>query len=156
MTRLTHKEYFFRVVEAVALRSTCDRGRSGAVLVKENRIIATGYVGSPPGMPHCDEIGHNIQDGSCVNTIHAEWNALLQIVRHGGPSTVGAEMYCTMCPCFNCASAIVSAGIVAVHAIWDYHKSARSKQLFIDAGVNCTLEHGGCVPYGMDHAHQLP
>jgi dCMP deaminase len=64
MTRLTHQEYFFKVVEAVALRSTCDRGRSGAVLVKENRIIATGYVGSPPGMPHCYDQGHILVDDS--------------------------------------------------------------------------------------------
>jgi dCMP deaminase len=84
--------------------------------------------------------------------VHAEWNALLQIVRYGGPTTIGAEMYCTMLPCWNCASAIVSAGIVAVHAIWDYQKSARSKELFDQAHVIYTLEHDEVLRYAMDDA----
>src|SRR5487761_582994 len=84
MPRPTWDEYFIELTRTVASRSTCDRGRSGCVIVKEKHILCTGYVGSPPGMPHCDEVGHLLrkvidEDGQvrqhCVRTIHAEQNA---------------------------------------------------------------------------------
>ena len=85
-------EYFIDVVKAVAKRGTCNRGRTGCVIVKDNQILATGYVGSPIGQPHCDDAGHLIErtkhlDGverdHCVRTIHAEVNAIIQAAKHG-------------------------------------------------------------------------
>ena len=83
-------DYFLGLVDQVASRATCDRGRSGCVVVRDKRIICTGYVGSPPGLPHCDEDGHLLkqvvnEDGTtrqhCVRTIHAEQNAICQAAR---------------------------------------------------------------------------
>ena len=85
-------EYFMEVCRAIAKRATCDRGKSGCVIAKENQILATGYVGSPSGLPHCDEAGHELKkvlhdDGSvsmhCVRTVHAEQNAICQAARRG-------------------------------------------------------------------------
>jgi dCMP deaminase len=159
LKRLSREQYYRAVLDAVALRGSCNRGRSGAVLVKRGRIIATGYVGSPSGTKHCDDVGHELEvtytedkdSGSpsyhtglrsehCIRTTHAEMNAILQASRYG-PSIEGSELYCTMFPCYSCAKAIVNAGIAQVHATWDYQKSARSKSLFDEVGITWTLEH---------------
>src|SRR3989344_5606732 len=86
-TRPSWDQYFLNIMREVGKRSTCDRGKVGAVMTKENRIVATGYAGSPKGMPHCDEVGHlmkksfdengNIKE-NCVRTTHAEQNAITQ------------------------------------------------------------------------------
>ena len=83
-------EYFLGIVREVATRATCDRGKSGCVIVRDRRILATGYVGAPSGLPHCDEAGHMLRDviapdGSvskhCIRTIHAEQNAIWHIFK---------------------------------------------------------------------------
>src|SRR5690349_1035987 len=74
--RPTWDEYFLDIAFSVAERSTCDRAHVGAVLVRDRRILATGYNGSPAGLPHCDEVGHLLIDGHCVRTLHAEQNAI--------------------------------------------------------------------------------
>jgi dCMP deaminase len=94
----------------VAKRSTCDRARVGAVIVKDKRILTTGYNGSPAGLPHCDEIGHLIVDGHCVRTLHAEQNAIIQAALHG-VSVAGGTIYVTHQPCITCAKMIINAGI---------------------------------------------
>ncbi len=85
-------EYFMEITQSVAKRATCDRGRSGCVIVKGKQILVSGYVGSPKGMPHCDEVGHQMktmrhEDGSetkhCVRTTHAEQNAIAQAAKLG-------------------------------------------------------------------------
>src|SRR5690606_3688984 len=90
--RPTWDEYFIQMIDHIASRATCDRGRSGSVIVKDHRVLATGYVGSPSGIAHCDEVGHLMkkvidEDGTtrnhCVRTIHAEQNAIAQAARHG-------------------------------------------------------------------------
>jgi len=106
-------EYFMRIASEVAQRSTCDRAQVGAVVVKDKRILTTGYNGSPRGLPHCSEAGHLMVDGHCVRTIHAEQNALLQGALHG-VALAGGTVYVTHQPCLNCAKMIINAGIVRV------------------------------------------
>ncbi len=94
-----------------ASRATCDRLHNGAILVKEKRIVSTGYNGSPPGLDHCDEVGHLLEDGHCVRTIHSEHNALLQAAVIGGASTQGSTLYTLYSPCIHCCKYIVAAGV---------------------------------------------
>lgn len=159
--RLTLQEYFFKVLDAVRERATCNRGKSGCIIVKSNRIVATGYVGAPTGAPHCDEVGHefelhmltSITDTNmkvdqdffervarphCIRSVHAELNAILQAARYGPPID-GADLYCTMFPCYNCAKAIINAGIKNVYAAHEHRTSERSKKLFDCAGVKWSV-----------------
>jgi dCMP deaminase len=92
-------------------RSTCDRKNVGAVIVRDRMILSTGYNGSIRGMPHCDEVGHLLEGGHCVATIHAEANAILQAARNG-VRIDGATLYTTASPCWNCFKLVANAGIV--------------------------------------------
>jgi dCMP deaminase len=149
MIRVISKDdYYFEVVQAVAKRATCDRGRSGAILVLNGRIIATGYVGSPSGTPHCDDVGHEwieyfdetgSMTRSCIRTTHAEINALAQCAKNGPPCQ-RSILYSTMFPCYSCAKALVNAGIIEVHALYDYQGSKLSKTLFDVVGMSWTIE----------------
>ena len=103
-------EYFMQIAFTVAQRSTCDRAHVGCVLVRERRILTTGYNGAPAGLPHCDEVGHLLIDGHCVRTLHAEQNAIIQGAVHG-VSISGATAYVTHQPCLTCAKMLVNAGI---------------------------------------------
>lgn len=143
MPRPSWDEYFMQLVNSVASRSTCDRGRSGCVIVKDKRILCTGYVGSPLGMPHCDDVGHQLrkvidEDGNikqhCVRTVHAEQNALIQAARFG-ISLEGAMLYCTMEPCRSCTMSIVGAGIKRVVCEKKYHSAEDTRQIFARCGV---------------------
>jgi dCMP deaminase len=107
-------DYFMSIARIVATRSTCDRLEAGAVLVKNNRIISTGYNGSPPGLPHCDEAGHLMEEGHCVRTIHGEHNAILQAATIPGASTEGSTMYTKYTFCIHCAKYIIAAGVKKV------------------------------------------
>jgi len=141
--RPTWDEYFIEVMEAIAKRATCDRGRSGCVIAKDNRLLVTGYVGSPIGLPHCDEVGHLMKkvihedehiSSHCVRTIHAEMNAILQAARNG-IAIEGATLYCRMTPCRNCGMSIINAGIKRVVAQKHYHAGDESIEMFKQAGV---------------------
>jgi dCMP deaminase len=137
-------EYWLGILDKVAERGTCDRGRSGAILVDgDQQIIATGYVGAPRGLPHCGEAGHLIrqvtyEDGSvhnsCVRTAHAERNAIIQAARRG-VKVSGAVLYCTMEPCVGCATDIINVGIRRVIAKHGYHGAGLTRQWFKEAGV---------------------
>lgn len=140
-------EYFISIAELVGSRATCSRGRSGCVIVRDKRILVTGYVGSPAGLPHCDEIGHEMHkvvhdDGSesehCVRTAHAEQNAIAQAAKLG-VSVDGATLYCHMVPCYTCAKLIINAGIKKVVALKDYHAGKRSKEIFEQSGLKLHL-----------------
>ncbi len=111
--RASWTHYFSAMSELIATRSTCPRRAVGAVLVREHRVIATGYNGAPAGQPHCLDAGCLIENNHCVRTIHAEMNALLQCARYG-IATEGVDLYCTDFPCRHCARALVQAGIVRV------------------------------------------
>lgn len=106
-------DYFMGITFQVAKRSTCDRARVGATIVKDRRILTTGYNGAPAGLPHCDEIGHLMIDNHCVRTLHAEQNAIIQAALHG-VSVAGGTIYVTHQPCLTCAKMIINAGIIRV------------------------------------------
>jgi dCMP deaminase len=108
--RASWHQYFMRIAQEVAGRATCDRLRVGAVIVRDNRILTTGYNGSLPDTPHCDEVGHLMKDGHCVRTVHAEANAVLQAARFGIPLE-GATCYCTFKPCLSCLKILLGAGV---------------------------------------------
>ena len=108
MERTIWDTYFLDIADMVAARSTCDRLRVGCVLVKDRRIVATGYNGSIKGHPHCDEVGHLLNEqGRCIRTIHAEQNALL----HAKEDLDGATAYVTHEPCETCTKLLNQAGI---------------------------------------------
>lgn len=103
-----------------ATRSTCDRKHVGCVLVKEKRIISTGYNGAMSGRPHCDEVGHLLLNNSCVRTSHAEENAIVSAAKSG--STVeGSTCYVTASPCWKCFRMLAQSGVVEI--IFDEFKA---------------------------------
>lgn len=135
--------YFLEITKTIATRATCDRGRNGCVVVKNKRILTTGYVGSPGGTKHCDEIGHLMrevinEDGTrskhCVRTTHAEQNAIVQAARYGIPIE-GSTLYCKMEPCHVCAKLIINAGIRRVVCEKRYHAAQLTRKLFKEAGI---------------------
>ncbi|MCL2706537.1 MAG: cytidine/deoxycytidylate deaminase family protein [Spirochaetaceae bacterium] len=136
-------DYFLEAADAISKRATCDRGRSGCIIAKDKRILVTGYVGSPSGLPHCDEVGHKFkktihEDGSvtqhCVRTVHAEQNAICQAAKFGIPIE-GATIYCRMTPCITCAMLIINCGIVRVVCEKRYQTATDSELLFKEAGI---------------------
>lgn len=144
-----------KIVEIVGSRGTCDRGRSGCVITKDKRIISTGYVGSPVGLPHCDEVGHEMhtvinEDGNqsrhCIRTSHAEQNAIAQAARFG-TALEGATIYVRMTPCYVCAKMIINAGIKRVVCQNDYHAGGKSKEIFAAAGIQYNLLSKDMVTY---------
>jgi dCMP deaminase len=131
------------VCDAISKRATCDRGRSGCVIAKDNQILVTGYVGAPAGLPHCDEVGHQFkkmlhEDGSttthCVRTVHAEQNAICQAAKRG-IAIAGATLYCRMTPCRTCAMLIINCGIVRVVCQRRYHDAQDSEAMFKMTGI---------------------
>lgn len=108
--RASWDEYFMAIARQVASRSTCDRKFVGAVIVRDRMILATGYNGSIRGLPHCDEVGHLMEAGHCVRTVHAEANAIAQAARNG-VRVEGGDVYVTASPCFTCFKLIANAGL---------------------------------------------
>lgn len=147
MARPSWDRYFLDLCESVSKRATCDRGKAGCVIVRDKRILCTGYVGSPVGQPHCDEAGHDMrkvfdEQGNvsehCVRTIHAEQNAIIQAAKFG-TSINGATLYCKMTPCRTCAMMIVNAGISRVVCEKRYHADKETIELFKAAGVQLEI-----------------
>ena len=108
--RVTWDQYFMDIARVVATRSTCDRKHVGALIERDRLILATGYNGSIRGLPHCDDVGHLMEDGHCVRTVHAEANAIVQAARCG-VRVAGASIYVTASPCFGCFKLIANAGM---------------------------------------------
>lgn len=136
-------EYFLDLADAVSKRATCDRGRSGCVIVRDKRILVTGYVGSPAGFAHCDEVGHEIKktihdDGSisehCVRTVHAEQNAICQAAKLG-VSIDGSTVYCRMTPCRTCAMLLINCGIKRVYCERKYQSGEESEKMLKKVGI---------------------
>jgi dCMP deaminase len=131
------------LAHAASKRATCDRGRSGCVIVRDKQVLVTGYVGSPMGLPHCDDVGHLMKkvvhdDGSvtqhCMRTVHAEQNAICQAARRG-MALDKATIYCRMTPCRTCAMLIINCGIERVVCEHRYHAGSESEEMFLKAGV---------------------
>lgn len=126
-------DYFLKLAMLVSERSTCPRMHCGCVLVRDKRILSTGYNGSIPGGEHCEDAGCLVVDNHCVRTIHAEMNAILQCSSHGIP-TAGATAYVTNMPCTNCAKALIAAGIREIVIFSDYHDTL-AEDFFEKAGI---------------------
>jgi dCMP deaminase len=138
-------QYFMNIAATVATRSTCDRAAVGAVLVRDKRILTTGFNGSPPGLPHCDEVGHLMVDGHCVRTTHAEANAIIQAALHGISSN-GASCYVTHFPCLTCTKMLINAGISEIVYQTTYRPDSNAMGFFEDAGVAVRQVADGSVP----------
>ncbi len=153
--RPTWDEYFIEIAHTVSKRATCDRGRSGCVIVRDRQILVTGYVGSPIGLPHCDEVGHQFkkmlhEDGKetthCVRTVHAEQNAICQAAKLG-ISLNNSTLYCRMTPCRTCAMLIINCGIKRVVCEQKYHAGSESEEMFLQAGVTIEFFSDNVMKY---------
>lgn len=111
-----------------AARSTCPRASVGCVIVKNNRVMTTGYNGSAPGQPHCTDAGCFMDSSNhCVRTIHAEINAIAQAARLG-LGIEGGQAYVTHTPCLSCGKALAAAGITQVNVRTRYGQHGRLLQ----------------------------
>jgi dCMP deaminase len=117
------------IAKQVATRATCDRKHVGAVLVRDRTILSTGYNGSIRGLPHCDEVGHMMENGHCVATVHAEANAILQAAKNG-IRIDGATLYTTASPCWPCFKLVANSGCVRIV----YGEFYRDPRIFEVAG----------------------
>ena len=144
--RKSWDEYFMEIAEIVKTRSTCLRREVGAVIVKDNRIITTGYNGAPSGLKHCTEIGGcerarlNIPSGQrheLCRALHAEQNAIIQAAKIG-VSTEGATIYITLQPCVICAKMLVNAGIKRIVFKGEYPDEL-SKAILEEADVELVV-----------------
>ena len=133
--------YFMDIAELVSKRSTCQRRAVGAIIVKDKRVLATGYNGAPSGVPHCSETGcmreqMNVPSGErheLCRGIHAEQNAIIQAAHHGVP-IAGSALFCTNLPCSICAKMIINSGIRTIYYKFGY-ADAMSEEMLRDAGV---------------------
>jgi dCMP deaminase len=139
--RPTWDEYFLEIARLTSKRSTCIRRQVGAVLVKDNRIVTTGYNGAPAGLKHCEEVGcirgkGNIPSGErhelCRGT-HAEQNAIIQAAVMG-VSIKGATLYCITQPCSLCAKMLINAGVSRIVYEGEYPDEL-SLALLKEAGI---------------------
>jgi dCMP deaminase len=137
MHRASWDEYFMSIAKQVATRATCDRKMVGAVLVRDRYILATGYNGSIHGSAHCSEVGHLMEEGHCVRTIHAEANAIVQAARNG-VRIEEATIYVTASPCFNCFKLIANAGVKRV-VYGEFYRDQRIFDFASELGIE--LKH---------------
>jgi dCMP deaminase len=134
-------EYFMSIARLVAGRSTCLRRQVGAILVKDRRILATGYNGAPAGLPHCNQTGcvrerMNVPPGErheLCRGIHAEQNAIIQSANYG-TGIAGATVYTTNHPCSVCAKMIINAGVTRV-VTDDGYPDDLAAGMLLEAGV---------------------
>ncbi len=131
--RVNWTEYFMNIAAQVATRSTCDRKNIGAVIVREKTILSTGYNGSIKGAPHCDDIGHDMENGHCIRTVHAEANAVAQAAKYG-VSIDNSEIYITASPCLTCFKLIANAGIKVVY-YKEFYRDERINEYAKQAGI---------------------
>jgi dCMP deaminase len=148
--RPSWEEYFMQIAHLVKTRATCPRRSVGAVVVRDKRILCTGYNGSPMGLPHCPEGGPEndwpvgcMRAGHCIRSLHAEQNCLLQAAKMG-VSCDGAEIYVTCQPCNMCAKMIINAGIRRVVYEGDY-PDEYSLELFRSAQTTVDRYRNGCL-----------
>ncbi|RPF58154.1 ComE operon protein 2 [Abyssicoccus albus] len=129
MNRLQWDEYFMAQAKLLATRSTCTRLSVGAIIVKDKRVIASGYNGSVSGDEHCTDVGCLIEGGHCIRTIHAEMNAIIQCSKMG-VETNGAHIYVSHFPCIHCTKSIIQAGIKKVYYAENYKNHPYAIELF--------------------------
>jgi dCMP deaminase len=148
VSRPSWDEYFMQIAGVVAGRSTCLRRSVGAVLVKDKRLLATGYNGAPSGLAHCVDVGcrreadkvPSGQRAEICRGLHAEQNALLQAARHG-ICVLGATLYCTTEPCVLCSKMLINAGIVRI-VFQEPYADPLAREMRQEAGIEAV--HWGC------------
>ena len=133
MNRVDWHTYFMNMAKQAATRSTCDRKYVGAVIVRDKTILSTGYNGSIRGMPHCDEVGHLIENDHCIGTVHAEANAIIQAAKNG-VRIDGGELYTTASPCWSCFKLLANAGITRVY-YGEFYREKRSVEVAKQLGI---------------------
>ena len=131
--RVPWDQYFMNIAQVVASRSTCPRKFVGAVIVRDRTILSTGYNGSIRGLPHCSDVGHMMEGGHCVATIHAEANAIIQAAKNG-VNIDGATIYTTASPCWSCFKLIANSGLVRVY-YGEFYRDQRSIEVAKSAGI---------------------
>ena len=154
MTRPSWPTYFMGITRLVSERSTCLRRRVGAIIVKDKRILSTGYNGAPVGLKHCEEVGclretASIPSGErheLCRALHAEQNAIIQAAKFGIPLD-GSTLYCKMTPCRTCAMIIINSGIKRVVCIKHYHADTDTVELFKIAGVELVVMNNTVEKY---------
>jgi dCMP deaminase len=131
--RVDWHTYFMNIARQAGTRSTCDRKHVGAVIVRDKTILSTGYNGSIRGMPHCDDVGHLMENDHCVATVHAEANAIIQAAKNG-VRIEDAELYTTASPCWNCFKLIANAGIRTIY-YGEFYRETRSIEVASKLGI---------------------
>lgn len=131
--RSTWDQYFMDIAKQVASRATCDRKHVGAILVRDRTILSTGYNGSIRGLPHCDEVGHMMENGHCVATVHAEANAIIQAAKNG-VRMEGATIYTTASPCWPCFKLIANSGCVRI-VFGEFYRDQRIFEFAAKLGI---------------------
>ena len=133
MERASWDQYFMDIATVVSSRSTCERKHVGAVIVRDRTILSTGYNGSIRGMPHCSEVGHMLEGGHCIATIHAEQNAIIHAAKNG-VSINTAHLYVTASPCWSCFKSMTNAGILRI-VYGEFYRDARIFEVAARLGI---------------------
>jgi dCMP deaminase len=145
--RVSWDEYFLGLLRKMAARATCNRGETAVVITVDNEIVVTGYVGSPSGLSHCDDVGHQMvtfiddegnESQHCIRTNHAEMNAIAQAAKKG-KAVNGGTLYCKMTPCYTCAKMLIQVGIKKVVAQKRYHADRLSMEVFEEAEIEVRI-----------------
>ena len=153
--RSSWDDYFLELADAASRRATCGRGRGGTVIVRDRQVLVTGYVGSPTGLPHCDDVGHLIraitdENGEttehCLRTVHSEQNAICQAAKRGVP-IAGATVYTRMTPCRTCAMLLINCGIEKVVCERKHRHGSESESMLAEAGLKLEFKHDALQPY---------
>lgn len=139
--RPSWQEYFFNITKLVAERSTCTRRKVGAILVRDKRVISTGYNGVPAGITHCDAVGclrekMQVPSGErheLCRGLHAEQNAIIQASTHG-VSIQGCTLYCTNMPCSICSKMLINAGIIKIY-YGEGYTDLLADEMLTEAGI---------------------
>lgn len=147
--RISWDQYFIAQSAILSTRSTCTRRHVGAILVKDHRIIASGYNGAVSGTPHCTEVGDYIVDGHCIRAVHAEQNALMQAASMGIP-VEGSTLYVTDAPCVFCTKLLLQAGIKKINFMRDYRNDDFAQKLLEEKQVPLIQ-----VPFEQETANQI-
>lgn len=132
--------YFMRFASVASQRATCPRKKVGAVIVRDKRLVTTGYNGSLPGQPHCTEVGCLMVNDHCERTVHSEANAILQATLDGR-DVKGATIYVTASPCFYCFKLIASVGIKRI-VFGELYRDERIR----DFSKQCNIELSDMTP----------
>lgn len=145
-SRPSWDEYFMKIAGVVSTRSTCLRRQVGAVIVKDRRILATGYNGAPQGIRHCGEVGclreeQGVPSGEkheLCRGLHAEQNAVIQAALHG-VSIAGSTIYSTHKPCSLCAKILINAGVSEIRFL-DGYSDVLADEMLNEAGVKVSCQ----------------